>query len=115
MPKVSEGFPRKYVNAAEIGDRVLRLTIERVLIEQLDRERKWCMYFVGAKKGLVLNRTNAEYMQRSVHDDSDKWLGLEVDLFTELVEHDGEMKPGIRLRLPKAPETPKSGSDELPF
>src|SRR5512145_823806 len=98
MPLVSEGFPRRYVNAEEIGNRVLRLTIERVVIEQIDRERKWVMYFQGAKKGLVLNRTNAEYMRFEVSDDSDKWLGSEVDLFTELVDFDGNLVPGIRIR-----------------
>lgn len=116
MPRVSDGFPRKYVNSAEIGNRVLRLAIERVVVEQIDRERRWVMYFKGAKKGLVLNRTNAEYLAHAVHDDSDRWVGLAVDVFTEKVEFDGELVDGVRIRLPKEPEAASGDpSEEVPF
>jgi len=117
VPKVSEGFPRKYVNAKEIGPRVLRLTIERVIVEQVLRDRRWVIYFVGAKKGLILNRTNAEYLARELGDDSDTWLGRAVDLFTEQVDYEGEIVDGIRVALPKPPARDGSESEheEIPF
>lgn len=114
MPKVSESFARKYVNAADIGNKVHRLKIERVLIEQVLHDRKWVIYFAGAKKGLGLNRTNAEALGRALGDDSDAWIGHEVDVFTERVEFQDREVDGVRVQA-VAPPAPDSGDEEIPF
>jgi hypothetical protein len=86
-----------------------------VIMEELeDRDgekmNKPVLYFQGATKGLVLNRTNWDRIALQHGDDSDKWPGKKIVLGTEIVTAFGETKPALRIRVP----LPKATNGEEP-
>ncbi len=104
MPKLSEMFPSKYLQAADVEGQAYTLTIARLMQEDVaDGEQKWIVHFQEAQKGLVLNRTNANTLEWLYGSDSDAWLGKQIVLFTEMTSFMGKPCLGIRMRGPNAP------------
>jgi hypothetical protein len=100
--KSNEVFPSKYVKADDIGDREVTVVIDKVVIETVGEEQKPVAYFRGAKKGLVLNRTNWDRISYvAKNDDSDSWLGVAITLTTELVSFQGKTGPAVRVKPAK--------------
>ena len=56
------------------------------------------MSFTGAKKSLVLNKTNASTLVSAFGDDTDAWSGRTVELFTVPVNFNGRTYDGVRVR-----------------
>jgi hypothetical protein len=100
MPKVSELYGGTYLTGADLAGKSHRLRIEAVAVEEVgdDRERKLVVAFVGAKKNLVLNKTNASALVGAFGDDTDTWTGKSVELFTVRVTFNGRTYDGIRVR-----------------
>lgn len=104
MPKVNEMFPSKYLKGIDLNDQFWTLTIARVelvevFIPPATRDHKWAIYFKGAHKGMILNKTNAEAMAEIFRsDDTDDWLGKRITIFPEQVKVSGAWKIGIRVR-----------------
>lgn len=98
------GFRGPYVTAVELEGRTPTLQIDRVQLEmvpaiepgQPDRER-WIVYFRGAKRGWVLNRTNAECLVAMFGADVSKWPGHEITLHTTKVRVGSKTELGIRV------------------
>ncbi len=104
MPKLSEMFPSKYLQAADVEGQAYTLTVDRLMQEDVaDGEQKWIIYFREAQKGLVLNRTNANTLEWLYGSDTDSWLGKQIVLFTEMTSYMGKPCLGIRMRGPNAP------------
>jgi hypothetical protein len=102
MPKINEAFPSKYLKAADLEDRQHLMVMERAEFEMLGDERKLILYFQNQKKGLVLNKTNANTIAAKYGDDTEDWLGKEIVLFEAMVDFQGKTGPAIRVRAPKA-------------
>ena len=51
-----------------------------------------------AKKGLVLNVTNARAIATLAGDDMDTWTGTQIELFSTPVTFKGQVTEGIRVR-----------------
>jgi arabinogalactan endo-1,4-beta-galactosidase len=117
MPKINEAFPSKYLKAADLEDRQHLMVMERAEFEMLGDERKLILYFQNQKKGLVLNKTNANTIAAKYGDDTEDWLGKEIVLFEAMVDFQGKTGPAIRVRAPKAKAAPvkQEMSDEIPF
>lgn len=101
--KISGAYPSKYLKAADLGDRSLTVTIDKVAMENVGQEGgaeefKPVLYFQGKQKGLVLNKTNAEAIAYVYGDETDVWSGKAVEIFTMMVSYQGRMTPGIRIR-----------------
>ena len=102
--KINEVFPGTYLNAADI-DKDYTLEIEGVKLEPMtapgkEEENKPVVYFKGADKGLVLNKTNWKRIEALLQaDDSDDWVGKQITLTTEMVDAFGEIKPAIRVKI----------------
>jgi hypothetical protein len=105
--KIDELFPSQYLRAADIKDAApLTVTIRGLALEDVgDGETKPIVYFERAKKGLVLNRTNGEMLAHICgSDESDHWIGHQVQLCVEPVAFRGKIVDGLRLRpCPPAP------------
>ncbi len=122
--KTADVFPSKYLRGSDIDGRELTVTIGHVVIEDVGGDdKKPVVYFKGAEKGVVLNKTNWD---RIVHvsgsDDSDEWTGVKVLLYTELVTFQGKTAPAIRIKKPPQgtaqpakPVSAEMGGDEVPF
>lgn len=99
--KISETFESKFLRAADLNGRTIRVTIANIFSEAMqDGKSKPIVYFKNAKKGLVLNRTNAATIAMAYGDDTDAWLGADIELFPQAVPFQGQMQPAIRVRVP---------------
>jgi hypothetical protein len=115
MAKKSEIFKGgKYLKAADLQGKPITLTIERAPIEAMksrdggEEENKIVLYFVGAKKGLVLNATNFDScVEICDADDSDQWIGCKIELYPTTAQLKNQTVAAIRVRWPTQRELPK--------
>ena len=100
MPTIDELFPSNYMKAADLGDKTFRVKIDKVIFEEIgqDKEKKPIIYFVGVRKGLVLNKTNGTAIAEMHGQATENWTGKEVELFSRLVPFQGKDVPAIRIR-----------------
>ena len=105
MTTVNEAFPSKYLKAGDLNNRTIRLKINNVIFEEIgqNKDKKPVVYFADAKKGMVLNKTNAKRIEKMHGAQMDGWTGKEIELYSELVSFQGEEVPSIRVRV-VAPE-----------
>ena len=105
MPKLSNMFPSRYIKADDL-DRPRVLVIRDIVMENVSPdgatpEDKPVAYFDRAKKGLVLNRTNAGVLGDLFGDDTEAMVGRSVELYVDpTVVFRGERVAGLRLRSP---------------
>ena len=116
----NDAFPRKYINAADLGGRDLTLTIRFIQMEDLSSgETKPVMYFNGTEKGMVLNRTNANTISGLHGLEMDHWSGKQVTIFATQVDFRGDQVPAIRVRMNSASspapavQTPAPGGEGI--
>ena len=96
---VFDCFPSKWIKAADLGGREHDLTIDRIEIETLDEQTaKPVVYFVGHKKGLMLNRTNAAAIADLFSPETDRWHGRTVTIFPTETDYRGVTVDCIRVR-----------------
>lgn len=134
---IEAAFPSKFLKAADLQGRIAKVTIRTVLMEEIgdgnEKKRKPILYFQGKERGVVLNRTNASLIAHFYGQDTDQWIGKEIELFTDMVPFQGRMVEALRVRVPRgspqpaavrAPEPPPPPpttylrdeiDDEIPF
>jgi hypothetical protein len=100
--KIGDAFPSKYMKADDVHEE-LTVTIQQVLMEEMENregetETKPVIFFKGAKKGMVLNKTNFASIAFQCGDDTDAWAGKEITLYAPLVSAFGETKPALRVK-----------------
>ncbi len=98
--KMSEAFPSKYINAADLGERSHPVIIANVEMETLGEDRKPVLYFQGRKKGLALNKTNGGRIALLYGDDTDDWIGKEITLVAAEVDFKGDTVMAVRIKPP---------------
>jgi hypothetical protein len=68
-----------------------------------DEDDKLVVYFKGAKKGLVLNVTNANMIAEIVGtEEMDEWAGKQIVLYPARVDFKGKRVPAVRVDYPTA-------------
>lgn len=108
MPNIDDLYPSNYVRSEDLKGRRHTLTIDRVIVEDVgDEHSKPVVYFRGAKKGLVLNKTNALMLADAYGKNTDAWSGQPLELYVTRVNYQGRMVDGIRVDVP-APALPKT-------
>src|SRR6476469_1850681 len=113
---IDSAFPSNYLKASDLGDAQPVVTIERVELEAVgrDKEMKPVLYFRGKEKGIVLNKTNSNKIASLVGSrDTDYWRGQQIRLYATETEFGGETVECIRVkaagvngRAPVAPPPP---------
>lgn len=101
--KISSAFPSNYLKATDFEGGDQTLTIKGVQIENVGgqgkKEEKPVVYFREVDKGLILNKTNANTIEKLLKsDDTDEWLGSQITIGESEIEFQGEMMMGIRVR-----------------
>lgn len=78
-------FPSKYIKAADLQGKDVTLTIENVVGDELEGDKgkqyKGIVSFVGKKKKLVLNRTNALCIKAMFGRETEEWKGHKITLY----------------------------------
>lgn len=105
--KVSDVLPSEYLEAANLGGRDCRVTIDRVEDRHSGKGtdgkpiNKPLLHFQGKKKGMILNKTNAKVIRDKVGlgDEMQSWVGREITIYPTTCDAFGEKnKPCIRVR-----------------
>lgn len=103
---IDQAFPSKYISAADLQGREVTVRIDRVVMEQLDRdsakESKPIVYFQGKQKGMVLNKTNAHNIASIYGKETGGWVGQTITLVTAWVDYQGKSVEAIRVRPTRA-------------
>jgi hypothetical protein len=80
--KMSDAFPSDYLKASDLRNKSWDMTIDRVeMVTFQSGEAKPCLYIKGAKKGLLLNKTNATILSGVYGDETEDWKGKKVKLY----------------------------------
>lgn len=125
---IDSAFPSNYLKASDLGDKSPIVTIDRIEVEPIDRDKemKPVIYFKGKEKGLVLNRTNAKKIaELTGSKDTDDWSGCQIRVYATETEFRGEKVECIRVKAvgvaqkaapkPKPEPVPVLEEDEIPF
>lgn len=131
MPNIDSVFPSNYLKAGDLGGAQPVVTIDRMEVEPVgrDKEIKPVLYFEGKEKGLVLNKTNAAKIAQLVGSkNTDDWPGCQIRIYATETEFGGETVECIRVkaagqpaqgrRQPPPPPEPISGDlddSDIPF
>ncbi len=100
MTTVNEAFPSRFLKAADLNNRTIKVAINRVVFEEVgqNKDKKPILYFNGTEKGLVLNKTNATAIGAVHGEQMDGWSGKEIELFSQMVPFQGQNVAAIRVR-----------------
>ena len=102
---MSKTIESKYLKAADLQGRTVKVVIDGVSMDDLAQEGKppeikAVVRLRDRTKGWVLNRTNTQSLIKFFGAESNDWAGQEVELFPVDVTVNGEAKEGIRCKLP---------------
>ncbi len=101
--KISAAFPSQYLKCSDLNGKPWDMKIRTVAMEDLgqgnDKESKPVVYFDGAQKGLVLNKTNANAIVKSYGDDTGNWTGKDIQVFPTTTEFKGDVVDAIRVHV----------------
>lgn len=121
---IDSAFPSTYLKASDLGQSSPLVTIDRVEVEPVgrDKEMKPVVYFKGKEKGVVLNKTNSNMIATLTGSrDTDDWQGCQIRLYATTTEFGGETVECIRVKgvgstkaAPKPKPEPVSELDEDP-
>jgi hypothetical protein len=107
-------YGSKYLGAADLHGEMPNCKIARVEILPLKEKdgstkRKFVAYLmgVGVDKPLILNKTNAQKLANSFGKDREDWIGVNIQLYTEMTSLG---KEGVRVRPLKPP---RRGDDSI--
>ena len=100
MTSINELFPSKYLKAADLKGRTIKVKILKVEIEEIgqDNTKKPVVYFDGAERGMVMNKTNGTEIAATHGDDTAGWTGKEIEIFSAMVPYQGQNVAAIRCR-----------------
>ncbi len=98
---INEAFPSgKFLKSDDLQGRIVKLKIASLTYEKIGTDTKLVMYFVGKDKGMVLNKTNARTIAEVYGDDTDNWVGGDINVFSMKVDFQGRMVDGLRVKIP---------------
>lgn len=123
--KANEAFPSKFLAAADLKGNDVVVKITHVASDEIGNKQKFVCFFAGAKKGLVLNKTNFNTIVKITgQDDTDDWTGCEICLYPTMVNFQGDQVDAIRIKAaPKKqtgtqrsarPSSADQGRDDFP-
>ncbi len=97
----NDALPSKYLNATDVGNQTFKLTVASVVMEKMENDgaMKPVMSFQGAQKSMPINATNWDNMASVYGDESDHWIGKQVEMYTEATRMpNGTPTRGVRIR-----------------
>ncbi|TIT29491.1 MAG: hypothetical protein E5W86_02300 [Mesorhizobium sp.] len=113
MPELKDIYPSKYLSASDLKGKKVTVTIKAVHLEDFEENgrkvQKPILYFHGADKGLVCNKTNAMTVANITgKTDTDDWLGARITLFPTMVSFGGKVTDAIRIEKPTSAEVARA-------
>ena len=134
MPSIDDVFGGTTLKADDIKGKNPIVTIENIQVKEFKEmkdgrevlKKKLIVSFVGAKKTLVCNVTNARRIAHILQTpDYTEWPGAQIGLKVEMVDFGGKVVDGIRVydpadKIETGPQKKKAPiseemEDEIPF
>ena len=115
---VAEMHPSKFLTAADLKKSSHKVTIDRLEQNEVgqDKQMKWCLYFQGKEKGLVLNKTNTSMIASMLGNETDDWSGKEIIIYPTKVSFKGDGVDAIRVKVEaEAPPMAAADAEEVQF
>ncbi len=83
MPAINDIYPSKYLSAADLQNKDVAVTIEKVEMEEFEdngrKVTKPVVYFQGSAKAMIFNKTNATTVaDLTGQDNTDNWPGARI-------------------------------------
>ena len=105
MPSIDDVFGGTTIKSEDIKGKNPVVTIENVVPKDFTEsdgktKKKLMITFVGAKKALVCNVTNARRIAHLYGNDYSDWKGRKIKLQVEMVDFGGRVMDGIRVFSP---------------
>ena len=96
--KLNDVFPGNFLKSADLMGKSVRVTIDRVTLEEIGDDEKPVMHFAGKSKGMVINKTNwGTLVNLTGQEDSDRWGGWSIVVYSAKVGFQGKMVDGLRV------------------
>jgi len=96
--KLNDVFPGNFLKSADLMGKSVRVTIDRVTLEEIGDDEKPVMHFAGKSKGMVINKTNwGTLVNLTGQEDSDRWGGWSIVVYSTKVAFQGKMVDGLRV------------------
>ena len=112
MANINDLFPGKYLKAADLKGKAVSVMMLQVQMEKIGNDERPVLYFRGADKALVLNKTNGTAIAEAFGDDTDTWTGKTIEVYPATTEYQGKRVACLRVRTPNSPTFPQA--EELP-
>lgn len=102
---INDQFPSKWLKASDLqGDTVV--TMSHITTETVGDNQLPVLYFQGAQKGLVLNKTNANSISQIYGPETDGWVGRQMVMVSAFTDFQGQRTSCIRLNPPQPVTAP---------
>jgi hypothetical protein len=100
---ITQSFPAKYLQKTDFTAPrqviIDTVAMEDVSMDSQPTELKPVMFFKGAPKGMILNKTNANIMVALFGAETTAWSGQTVEAYNDVtIQFQGQLTGGIRLR-----------------
>lgn len=110
--KISDMIESRYLKQSDVEQptTVIIESLKKVNVgrDDEDPEYRWTIKFREFTKPMVANVTNLKRLAKALGDDSDGWLGKQVQIYVDPdVEYGGNVVGGLRLRGPSRPAASK--------
>lgn len=97
---INDVFGGDLLKADDLKGRSHILCIAKVESKKFNDGPKLMITFQNAKKAFICNKTNAKRIAFFCGSNTDFWVGKEIEVFPDLVDYQGQVKPAIRVRPP---------------
>ena len=95
---INTAFPSKWLKASDLKGRTVRVKISHVQSEEVGGDQLPVIYFLGAQKGIVLNKTNSNSISDAYGFETDNWGGKEMEVFPSTTDYQGRIVECVRMR-----------------
>jgi len=106
----------KYLAGDMIADRNIVLTISGVTMESMNSGRggeqtKPCLHFQERDKLMVLNKTNASFIAKTLGGETDNWIGARITLSAPMIDAFGKQTRTLRVMRVDPPQKQQSAAN----
>ena len=96
---INDAFPSNYLRSSDLQNQDIVVQMDRLQYEEIGGDELLVLYFLGKKKGIVLNKTNAQTIAGLHGPETDAWHGKTIILWATQVDFKGQSVPCIRVKL----------------
>jgi hypothetical protein len=119
--KISEMLQSNWLRKDDLDDPIGGevLTIRKITEELVgsDQQSKWALHWREKDyQPMLLNKTNLRLLSAVLGDDTDDWIGKEIEVYHDpSISYGGQLVGGLRVRPPRPPKPrARQARTELP-